>query len=353
MRAGSEHGIENDAIWGALTPTAASGIAPTSASSASMVATARRVQRLLRLAPPVLALEPEGGRDGEEGGRVVRAAPAEPALERLRPGPRPVPGDDRAAEPALRLGRRPDERAAARGTHPLVQVARIDVATDRREVEVDLPGTVRAVDDRDDAALAGERAEPRDRQHEGAQGCDLAHEQDARTRGEPCRNRVEELVLAERRPRQRRDDDLCAGALGHLVPEDALGPVLVVGQQDLVAAPELDAPRHRVEPCRDVRNEPEVVSGRRADVAGDALPDAREPGGEPAGEEQHRFELELAPQLVLPLEDGARHGTEAAVVQVGHLGVEHEQLAEQLGARCHAPSLTRPRVEAARRSVPR
>ena len=55
------------------------------------------------LPPRVLALEPEGGRDREEGGRVGRAAPAEPALERLRPGPRPVPGDDRAADPALRL----------------------------------------------------------------------------------------------------------------------------------------------------------------------------------------------------------------------------------------------------------
>ena len=188
--------------------------------------------------------------------------------------------------------------------------------------------------------LAGERAEPGHRQHEGAQRRDVAHEQDARTRGEPCRDRVEELVLAERRPRQRRDDDLRAGARGDLVPEDPLGPVLVVGQQDLVAAPELDASRHRVEPRRHVRNEPEVVSGRRADVAGDALPDPREPGGKPAGEEQHRLELELAPQLVLALEDGAWHGTEAAVVEVRHLGVEHEQLAELLGARCHAPSLT-------------
>ena len=44
-RSGSEHGIENAAICGALTPTAASGIAPTSASSAAIVATARRVQR--------------------------------------------------------------------------------------------------------------------------------------------------------------------------------------------------------------------------------------------------------------------------------------------------------------------
>ena len=143
----------------------------------------------------------------------------------------------------------------------------------------------------------------------------------------------------ERRPRQRRDDDLRARERGDLVPEDALGAVLVVGQQDLVAAPELDAPRHRVEPGRHVRNEPDVVSRRRADVAGDALPDPRQPGGEPAGEEQHRFELELAPELVLGLEDGARHGAEAAVVEIRHLGVEHEQLAELLGARCHAPSL--------------
>ena len=132
---------------------------------------------------------------------------------------------------------------------------------------------------------------------------------------EPRRDRVEELVLAQRRPRQRGDDDLRAGEGRDLVPEDPLGAVLVVGQQDLVAAPELDASRDRIEPRRHVRNEPEVVPRRRSDVPGDALPDSRQPGGEPAGEEQHRLELELAPQLVLPLEDGARHGTEAAVVE--------------------------------------
>ena len=152
---------------------------------------------------------------------------------------------------------------------------------------------------------------------------------------EPCRDRVEELVLAERRPRQRGDDDLRAGESRDLVPEDPLGAVLVVGQQDLVASPELDASRHRIEACRHVRNEPEVVPRRRADVPGDALSHPREPRGKPAGEEQHRLELELAPQLVLPLEDGAWHGTEAAVVEERHLGVEHEQLAELLGARWH------------------
>ena len=137
------------------------------------------------LPPGVLALEPEGGGDREEGGGIGRAAPAEPALERLRPGPRPVPGDDRAADPALRLRGCPDERAAARRAHPLVQVARIDVASDRREVEVDLPGAVSAVDDRDRAVLAGERTEPGHGQDEGAQRRDVAHEQDARARGEP------------------------------------------------------------------------------------------------------------------------------------------------------------------------
>ena len=183
--------------------------------------------------------------------------------------------------------------------------------------------------------LAGERAEPGHRQDEGAQRRDVAYEQDARARREPCRNGVEELVLAERRPRQRGDDDLRAGESRDLVPEDPLGAVLVVGQQDLVASPELDASRHRIEPGRHVRNEPEVVSRRRADVPGDALPDPRQPGGKPAGEEQHRLELELAPQLVLALEDGAWHGTEAAVVEERHLGVEHEQLAKLLGARWH------------------
>ena len=179
---GSGHGIEKAAICGALIPAAASGIGADLGLERLHRRDGETAAAPPHLPPRVLALEPEGGRDGEEGGRVGRAAPAEPALERLRPGPRPVPGDDRAADPALRLGRRPDERAAARRAHPLVQVAGVDVASDRREVEVDLPGAVSAVDDRERAVLAGERAEPGDRQDEGAQRRDVAHEQDARAR---------------------------------------------------------------------------------------------------------------------------------------------------------------------------
>src|SRR5689334_9307076 len=59
------------------------------------------VAALPYLPPRVLALEPNGGRNGEQRRRVCRAAPPEPALERVRPGPRPVPGDNGPTDPTL------------------------------------------------------------------------------------------------------------------------------------------------------------------------------------------------------------------------------------------------------------
>ena len=277
--------------------------------------------------------ERRGGRS-DRSSRPSRTGPGtRPA--RTTTSPRRRPGRGSSSAPRCR----PHERAAARRAHPLVQVAGVDIASDRREVEVDLPRAVRAVDDRECAVLAGERAQPGDRQDEGAQRRDVAHEQDARARREPRRDRVEQLVLAERRPRQRCDDDLRAreGATSshriRLAPYSwsvrrissprrssmlratALSPVVTFGTSPM-SSPDA-APTYRATLCRH----------------------PRQPSGELAGEEQHRLALELAAELVLGLEDGARHGTEAAVVEVRHLGVEHEQLAELLGARCHAPSL--------------
>ena len=264
---GSGQGMEKAAICGALIPAAAKRDGAYLGLERLHRGEGETPAAPPHLLPRMLSLKSKGSRHGEEGGRIGRPAPAEPALERVRPGPRPVPGDDRPANPALRLGRRPHEPAAARRAHPLVQVAGVDIASDRGEVEVDLPWAVRPVDDRECAVLAGERAQPRDRQDEGAQRRDVADEQHTRAPREPRRDRVEELVRALRRPGQRGDDDLRAREGRDFVPQDPLGAVLVVGEQNLVAASQIDAPRDRIESRRHVRNKPDVVGRSRSHVA--------------------------------------------------------------------------------------
>ena len=231
------------------------------------------------LRPGVAPLEAESLGHREQRGRVDRAGPAEAPLERFVAGPRPVPGDDRAADPRLCLRRRPEKGAAARGAHPLVQVARVDVRADRLNVEIDVPRGVRAVDHRHDAALPRERAQSGHRQLERAQRGDVAHEEDACPSCEAGCDRVEELVLGARGTGERCGDDPGAGVGGNLVPHDLLGAVLVVGEEDLVAAANGDAARDRIQSGRRVGDEADRVSRLGVHVPGDARAHLREAAG--------------------------------------------------------------------------
>ena len=253
---GFGHGMENDDICGALSPAAASGTGadlglerlhrgegkthcsvPAPAATHAPAGTGRRQAR-------------RGGRS-DRSCRPSRAGPGtHPARTTTSPRRQPA----RGASSAPRASPTRTRFRAART--PTCQVAGVDIASDRREVEVDLARAVRAVDDRECAVLAGEGAQPGDRQDEGAQRRDVAHEKNARARREPRRNRVEQIVLALRGPRQRCDNDLRARERRDLVPQDPLRAVLVVRDEDLVTAAQPDASRDRIEPGRHVRDEP-------------------------------------------------------------------------------------------------
>ena len=95
--------------------------------------------------------------DCEVRGRVVRPLPAVALAEiRLLVG---APADDERLDPVLVLRSRPQKPGALGRAQPLVTVAGVDVRPQGLEIERNLPRSVRAVDDREDARLVGGSAD--------------------------------------------------------------------------------------------------------------------------------------------------------------------------------------------------
>ena len=248
------------------------------------------------------------GRHREVGRRIARALPAVAlgeATSRRRSPTRSTSGVD----PVLVLRPRPEEPGALRRAEPLVAVARVDVGAERLQVERQLPGSVRAVDDREHAGLARRRADLRDREHERRRRGDVADGDGLRARPD----RADQLVRLDVDELARRRTPTCASR-----------------RRTRAAS---SAPRRRA-PSRSERMtafSPAVAFGTKtrssaraptnAASAARASPDQLV---EAAPEELDRVALELALQRLVALEDRRRARAVAAVVEERDLRVEQE-----------------------------
>ena len=202
---------------------------------------------------PAAALEVEArvrldrGRDRQRRRRVARPLPAVPVGEGAVVAV--APRDHERLDPALVLRPRPEEAGALRRAEPLVAVAGVDVGAERLEVERQLAGRVRAVDDRERARRPRRRADLRHRQHERGRRGDVADRDGLR----PRPDRVDELVRLG-------VDELRA----HELPRPRDGAVLVPRRQHLVAGLEPQRADDRVQTGGGVRDEDEVVGSRAA-----------------------------------------------------------------------------------------
>jgi hypothetical protein len=202
---------------------------------------------------------------------------------------------------------------------PVVAVACVDVGAERGEIELELAGRVRAVDDREDVR----RSCPR------TQGCDVVHAPrrplDVRDEdGLRPHARLEAVPLAL--------DHARARAAGDVLPEKLHARVLVRCGQYLVARLERQRARDRVHRRGRVRREREIVS-RDAQVRGEPLPGTVQQRRQPTleREELDGLALELAlPALVL-LEHRAGRRPERPVVQEDDVSVEEEELFQLSG----------------------
>src|SRR5438132_9647581 len=147
----------------------------------------------------------------------------------------PAPAHHQRLDQVLQLGSHVQEPGAFGRRQPLVAVAAIEVSFQPRQVDVDLPRRVRAVDDRPDASLPGSRNEPLDRQGYRRGRGDVAEKQDARAGRETGPHRFDHLVGVADWQWQRLDHQFGLAVLRHEGPRALERAVFVVGGQNLVA----------------------------------------------------------------------------------------------------------------------
>ena len=111
-----------------------------------------------------LAVGIDRGRHRQECGRIARSLPAVP-LGKARLGA-VAPRDHERLDPRLVLRPRPEKPGSLRRAEPLVAVPGVDVCPEPFQIERQLSGCVRAVDDREDAGLARGGADLLDRKHQ-------------------------------------------------------------------------------------------------------------------------------------------------------------------------------------------
>ena len=110
--------------------------------------------------------------------------------------------------PACRVGVRPEEPARPRGVRPLVQVGGVPVGAERRHVERDRPGRMRAVDEHGNAARVTDSDDRRDRQDERAHRRDVIDDDERRPVGEArCESRRPTCSGRGQRERHLQDAD--------------------------------------------------------------------------------------------------------------------------------------------------
>ena len=95
----------------------------------------------------------------------------------------------------------------------------------------------------------------------------------------------------------------------------------MVGDEDLVAAVEVETIERRGDPGRCVRHEDQAVSVG-TDEGGESTAGCIEERLVVPGEETYRIALELVPELCLQVEHSTRRGAEGAVVAERDIGIE-------------------------------
>jgi hypothetical protein len=176
---------------------------------------------------------------------------------------------------------------------------------------------VGAVDDRQRSRLARTAAELCDVVDAAARPFDVRAEDDARARPGV------EL-------RERASNEGGARAFGDVLPEQLHAAVLGVAEKHLVARVQLERPCDRVQRGARVRGKSDVGGARSEQVretdAG-GLDQLREAPFE--RQELHGLSFELALEPLVGLEYGRRAGTERAVIEEHHAGVEEKLFLDQ------------------------
>jgi len=230
----------------------------------------------------------------------------------------PVPAHREGLEQRLHLAAHVKKAGALRRAEPLVAVAGVEVSTEAGELERDLPGRVRSVDDREHPGVSCPRAQLLDGKAKRRRRGDVADEQ--RT----CSRRESTEQVADRCGRRRVDLDVAGiPPLARVAPEQVVAAVLVRRRNDLVTRLQVQRAGDGVYGRRRVRHE-NHVGGRDADVRSEPLARSSDQLRKAALQTQEldRFALQRALEALVLLEHGTWARSVRAVVEEDDVRVE-------------------------------
>ena len=221
----------------------------------------------------------------------------------------------------LLVGPHVQKRGTLRRAHPLVRVARVEGRAEGRERKRQHPGRVGAVDERLDSTLAQGRHDALERENQARRAGDVVDQHEPGPRGHAAEDRVDHRVRGGERKRDAHHHDPRARAASRVAERVVRGVVLVIGHDELVASREVERAQDRIDSRSRVGDESQVVRVGAHEPA-QLGPRRIHPPLPVAGHEVDGLPLELGPQLLLRFQDRLRAGTERAVVEEGHGGVE-------------------------------
>ena len=261
----------------------------------------------------------------------------------------------------VRNGRRMDPgRGGARGggqkrhplwrAQPLVTVADIPMRADGVDVEVDVAGSMRAVDEHRDAAFAAPAHDVLHREDQRGRRGDVVDDDEPGALVERALDRVRHVGGGTKRHRDRHLDNLRAASPRDETQGVADSAVDVVGGDDPLPWREAQRTHHRVDSARRVLEEHRPFGGGPDEVRKrpGRLPDE---AGQLVHEEPRGLGLHADPPLVLAFEELARRRSVGAVVEEHHVLFERPEMAQGAPVPTHRAAPAPSRAAAAREAA--
>ena len=207
------------------------------------------------------------------------------------------------------------------GAKPLVTVARIIGGPEFLQIHWHHSRRVRPIDERVNTAMGQFRHHPVDRKNHSRLACDMVQKRQPRPASHLAQHCIDDLIGRSEWKRNVGDDEAGAGPIGHEAHGIATGIVLVVGDQKLVAAPELERTQNGIDPASCVWDERQLFGSGSQELS-QGFSGLIEQTLQRGDEKLDRLPLDSVADLPLGLKDRARATAERAVVEKDNLRIE-------------------------------
>jgi hypothetical protein len=207
------------------------------------------------------------------------------------------------------------------GAKPLMTVTRIISGAQFLQIQGHHSGRVRPIDERVNTAVSQFLYQLVDGENHSGLACDMIQNHQPRPASHLAQHRFDDLIGCSEGKRNVGDDEAGARPIGHEAHGVAAGIVLVVGDQKLVAAPELERTQNGVDPASRVWDEHQLIGSGSQELS-QGFSGLIEQTLQRGDEKLDRLPLDSFADLPLGLKDRARATAEGTVVEKDNLRIE-------------------------------